>query len=422
MYSGDPRAGSPRAAPHRCACARLSPSSAWLFGRHDRGHGKHIGAGCLPAAMARGVFQGAHPSGRAAGALPDPFRGPLPILHRRLPLSSLSHVCFPARVRPATPTPSAPLFDGMVATAPPPPAALPPPAAPSPRKGGDPLAPPPHLAAAAAARGETAATRAAGLAALRAHLAAEAAATTPRPPPAHARFLTALSSDAPFLLAFLRWARFSLPAATARLARFTAFVAAHPDWAARPSAADVSAVFGAGVLAYTPCADDRGRAVATLAADGGALEALIARVGLATVNRVAFWAHTALLRSPGGSIGGVVQVLALRGLGWGVLRQLRSPAGLAGYATLSHVLPLRLGGVTVVEPPPVMGLLLRLARGALSPKLRARVALVGGLAEVRGVDAACLPVELGGGYRGAAEYTVALVMDGVAAAPWMEVQ
>lgn len=306
-------------------------------------------------------------------------------------------------------------------------AATPPPsAASSPRKG-DPLAPPPHLAAAAAARGETAATRSAGLAALRAHLAAEAAAAAAAAdastPPGHGRFLAALATDAPFLVAFLRWSRFSLPAATARLARFTAFVAAHPDWAARPSAADVCAVFGragGGALAYTPCPDALGRAVAALA--GGSLEALIDRVGLATVNRVAFWAHTALLRSPAVSIGGVVQVLACRGLGWGVLRHVRSPQGLAGYATLSHVLPLRLGGVTVVDPPPVMGLALRLVRGALSPKLRGRVRLVGGVGQVAGVDVDCLPVEAGGGYRGAADYTVALVMDGVAAAPWMELQ
>lgn len=297
-------------------------------------------------------------------------------------------------------------------------AAPPPPAAPSARKG-DPLAPPPHLAAAAAARGETAATRAAGLAALRAHLAAEAAAAE-APPPGHGRFLAALSTDGAFLLAFLRWARFALPAATARLACFTAFVSAHPDWAARPSAADVSAVFGAAVLAYMPCPDARGRTVATLA--GGSLETLIGRVGLATINRVAFWAHTALLRYPAVSIGGVVQVLAMRGLSWGVLRHLRSPQGLAGYAALSNVLPLRLGGVSVVEPPPVMGLAMRLVRGALSPKLRARVRLVGGLDQVQGVDADCLPVEAGGGYRGAADYTVALVMEGVAAAPWMEVQ
>lgn len=302
----------------------------------------------------------------------------------------------------------------MVATATPSPSAT----ASQPRKD-DALAPPPHLAAAAAARGETAATRAAGLAALRAHLAAEVGAA-PGTPPSHGRFLAALSTDGPFLLAFLRWARFVIPVATARLARFTAFVAAHPDWAARPSAADVSAVFGAAALAYTPCPDSRGRTVATLA--GGSLEALIDRVGLPTINRVAFWAHTALLRCPAVSIGGVVQVLALRGLSWGVLRHLRSPNGLSGYATLSNVLPLRLGGVSVVEPPPVMGLAMRLVRGVLSPKLRARVRLVGGLDQVAGVDVDCLPLEVGGGYRGAAEYTVALVMDGVAATPWMEVQ
>lgn len=69
-----------------------------------------------------------------------------------------------------------------------------------------------------------------------------------------------------------------------------------------------------------------------------------------------------------------------------------------------------------------MGLAMRLVRGVLSPKLRARVWLVGGLDQVAGVDVDCLPLEVGGGYRGAAGYTVALVMDGVAAAPWMEVQ
>ncbi|GAB0494739.1 hypothetical protein MMPV_006035 [Pyropia vietnamensis] len=293
-----------------------------------------------------------------------------------------------------------------------------PPAASSLCTGDDPLSPPPHLAAAAAARGETAATRAAGLASLRAHLDAGAAAATI--PVAHSRFLTTLSTDGVFLLAFLRWARFSIPAATARLDRFTAFVAAHPGWAARPSAAEVSAVFGAGVLAYTPCTDACGRTVATLA--GGSLEALIGRVGLTTINRVAFWAYTALLRSPTVSIVGVVQVLALRGLGWGMLRHLKSPQGLAGYATLSNVLPLRLGGVSVVEPPPVMGLALRLARGALSPKLRDRVQLVDSLDQVQGVDTICLPVEAGGGYSRAADYTVALVMRGVAMAPWMEVK
>lgn len=119
---------------------------------------------------------------------------------------------------------------------------------------------------------------------------------------------------------------------------------------------------------------------------------------------------------------GVVQVLALRGLGWGILRPLRSADGLDGYAALAKVLPLRLGGVAVVEPPPVMGLLWRLVRGVLPPPLRARVQLHGKLRDVQGVDRECLPVEVGGGYRGAAHHTVSLVMEGLAAAPWMEVQ
>lgn len=324
----------------------------------------------------------------------------------------VSRLTPPAVLPSPAATPSSPLLMTMVVTAPPPstPSLL--------CKGDDPLAPPPHLAAAAAARGETAATRVAGLAALRAHLDASAAAATT--PSAHSRFLTTLSTDGAFLLAFLRWARFSLPAAIARLDRFTAFVAAHPGWAVRPSAADISAVFGAGILAYTPCTDARGRTVATLA--GHSLEALIGRVGLTTINRVAFWAYTALLRSPAVSIVGVVQVLALRGLGWGMLRHLKSPQGLAGYATLSNVLPLRLGRLSVVEPPPVMGLAMRLVRGALSPKLRGRVQLVGSLDQVQGVDADCLPVEVGGGYSGGADYTIALVMEGVVTAPWMEVQ
>jgi len=289
---------------------------------------------------------------------------------------------------------------------------------PSPTKD-DPLRPPSHLAAAAKARGETDAARSAGLDALRSHLATSAAAVAT--PARHGRFLTALAVDVPFLLAFLRWARFSIPAATARLDRFTAFVAAHPSWAARPSTAEVSAVLGVGVLSFTPCTDGRGRTVATLA--GGGLEALIARVGLAAINRVAFWAYAALLRSPSVSIAGVVQVQHLAGLGWGILGSLRSANGLEGLTTLTSVLPLRLGGIAMVEAPAVMGLAWRLVRKALSPKVRARVRMLPSMDHLApDVDVRCLPVALGGQCADAAAYTVELVMAGVVATPWMELQ
>jgi len=275
---------------------------------------------------------------------------------------------------------------------------------PSPTKD-DPLRPPSHLAAAATARGETDAARSAGLDALRSHLATSAAAVAT--PARHGRFL--------------RWARFSIPAATARLDRFTAFVAAHPSWAARPSTAEVSAVLGVGVLSFTPCTDGRGRTVATLA--GGGLEALIARVGLAAINRVAFWAYAALLRSPSVSIAGVVQVQHLAGLGWGILGSLRSANGLEGLTTLTSVLPLRLGGIAMVEAPAVMGLAWRLVRKALSPKVRARVRMLPSMDHLApDVDVRCLPVALGGQCADAAAYTVELVMAGVVATPWMELQ
>jgi len=289
---------------------------------------------------------------------------------------------------------------------------------PSPTKD-DPLRPPPHLAAAATARGETNAARSAGLDALRSHLATSAAAEAT--PARHGRFLTALAADVPFLLAFLRWARFGVPAAIARLDRFTAFVAAHPSWAARPSAAEVSAVLGVDVLSFTPCTDGHGRAVATLA--GGGLEALIARVGLAAINRVAFWAYAALLRSPSVSIVGVVQVQHLAGLGWGILGSLRSADGLEGLTTLTSVLPLRLGGIAMVEAPAVMGLAWRLVRKALSPKVRARVRMLPSMDKLApDVDVRCLPVALGGQCADAPTYTVELVMAGVVATPWMELQ
>ncbi|KAG2495372.1 hypothetical protein HYH03_006640 [Edaphochlamys debaryana] len=91
------------------------------------------------------------------------------------------------------------------------------------------------------------------------------------------------------------------------------------------------------------------------------------------------------------------EVLALRGVPVGVMRR--------NVRFAQEVMPFRLRGVVLLHPPPWLGLLMALAWPFLSSKLRSRVRLLGSSPSALAalVDPALLPPELGGSHADAGE-------------------
>lgn len=278
------------------------------------------------------------------------------------------------------------------------------------------LRPPPHLLDRAREElGETDETRADALSTLTRTLTEQAAAGHT----AAAAVLGGLAADAPFLLTFLRWAKFSLPVATARLASFAAFVGAH-EWAAAPDEATLRRVYEHGALSFTPHTTIDGRVVLTLLA--GPLLGLIEDVGLDVINRAAFWAFCALLRDPEVAISGVVFVEDLRGcMDTRMVAVVRSKENAFGWRMMQQVLPLRLQGVYFLYQPPGVGVLWAVLARLFAPKLRRRVRMLGrNRAALEALmPPASLPVSMDGEAVEELTYSSELALAGLRATPWM---
>lgn len=262
---------------------------------------------------------------------------------------------------------------------------------------------------------ETDATRAAALTALTQTLCGLSA----EGPAASAGVLSGLAADPPFLLTFLRWAKFSLPAAATRAAAFAAFVSAHP-WAAAPDEATLRRVYEHGAVGFSPQPTADGRVIATVRV-GPAL-GLITQAGLGALNRAAFWAFCALLRDPVAAISGVVFVEDLRGCADSrMVRVVRSAENAVSWRIMQEVLPLRLQGIYFLHPPLGMGLLWAVLSRFLGSKVRRRVRVVGSCRAAREalVLFTSLPVEMGGAAVVGAAYSSELALAGLRATPWM---
>lgn len=278
------------------------------------------------------------------------------------------------------------------------------------------LRPPPHLVDRAREElGETDATRADALSTLTRTLGEQAAAGHS----AAAAVLGGLAADAPYLLTFLRWAKFSLPAATARIASFATFVGAH-EWAALPDEATLRRVYEHGALGFTPHATVDGRVVLTLRA--GPVLSLVDDAGLDTINRAAFWAFCGLLRDPAVAISGVVFVEDLRGcMDTRMVGVVRSKENAFSWHMFQQVLPLRLQGIYVLYQPPGVGVLWAIVSRLLAPKLRRRVRMLGRNRATREalLPPTSLPVSMGGEAVEEASYSSELALAGLRATPWM---
>ncbi|OSX78148.1 hypothetical protein BU14_0120s0031 [Porphyra umbilicalis] len=236
---------------------------------------------------------------------------------------------------------------------------------------------------------------------------------------AAAALMTMADRDAPFLLAFLRHAKFDTAAACARLRKFAAFLAANP-WTLAPSATAVDRVYGpAGPIDLLP----------RPATGGERVFALIAKringmtsTDLAYINRATFWALVGMLRTPGGQLGGMCFLDDMDGLGFGILKLIGSDQNRVGWQMLQTVLPVRLRGLHVLRQPAFFSLMWLIAKAVMSRKVRDRLQVYGNdtVALVQALGADAVPVSCGGAAVVGPDATVAAVFSGIADTPWLD--
>lgn len=286
--------------------------------------------------------------------------------------------------------------------------------------------------------GETLEGRLSGLKALRAAARAEAyrlsqrsagrcpkpgaaAAGAPASPAAAvaAVLVTMADHDAPFLLAFLRHAKFDAAAACGRLRRFAGFLRDN-TWALYPERGVLEEVYGgrAGIMSLAPAPALSGERVMMLS---------IKRVrrfkpaDMRMVNHASFWGLVSLLRDPSAQLGGVCYVEDMAELGLSQLRLIGSDENRTMWYMLQQVLPLRLQGMHIFRQPAVFLLIWAVASTFIARKVRERLRVYGHdtATLIKTVGAHAVPLDAGGTAVITTDHTLTTILQGIAATPWL---